>query len=75
MASGRCKCTFGARSFKYCVHHTQCEAQGNVGRLNLASKPFSAPQSFAEVKKLDKEYERTNIKQGYDINIPFDGTS
>jgi hypothetical protein len=74
MACGRCKCTLGAHSFIYCVH-IQCEAQGGAGRLNLASKLFCARQSFAEVKTLEKEYERMNVKKGYDINTPFNGTS
>jgi hypothetical protein len=74
MASDRCKCTLGSPSFIYCIHQFQCEAQGGVGRLSLATKTFRARQSFAEAKKLDKEYERTNVKQGYDINISFKGT-
>ena len=27
MASDRCKCTLGARSFIYCIHHIKCEAK------------------------------------------------
>lgn len=74
MASDQCKCSLGARSFIYCIHHIQCEVQGGVGRLSSATKPFSSRQSFAEAKKLDKEYKRINFKQGYDINISINGT-
>jgi hypothetical protein len=60
MASDRCKCFLGARSFIYCIHHIRCEAQGGVGRVSLATKTFSARQNFAEAKKLDTEYEMSN---------------
>jgi hypothetical protein len=45
-----------------------------VGTLSSATKTFSARWSFTEAKKLDKEYERINVKPGYDINISFNGT-
>lgn len=62
MTSDRCIRTSGARSFICCVHYFHCEAQGCVGRLHLATKPFTVRQSFAEAKKLDQEYERMSNK-------------
>jgi hypothetical protein len=56
MASNRCKCTLGARSFICCIHHIHCVAQGGVGTLSLATKTFSARQSFAETEPHKTSY-------------------